>query len=429
MRTKRLRHIASRYGTAGLLLAGSCLLFWHLCRGRAGRRSLSVAGIVCLLAVVYGWCRLPPARVAYRPSEVAPYELRPADPGTPSPARPAPPDRQAELSRWAKRLLVNDNWDWDFAYHWLSNDDLLLMREAFSGDGSERYYRVNAWTGRRVDMQGLNAAMEEPGRSAAPGWNVSPDGRWLVQHGRRWSNVVRLDGTGFRQVGGGDYHADIFWLGNSRHLLHFWWGTNGQLLEWPAASVYSINRPLDQNGGAEPVANPKNSVRKPLYSQDTLALSSVGDAVYTFAAEPGHEREGKTVTHAFIREWRSLGHNASPHLVTVGLPAPGHILEAKFSTRCEAVAWLQVAPREKSVASPSGNDMQGEDWNTALVCVCAADGSDVRVVGSLTVGREGDSTYTVEDPHCLRWLPDGKRLSFICDDALWITNMDATRRR
>jgi hypothetical protein len=419
MRTKRLRHIASRYGTAGLLLAGSCLLFWHLCRGRAGRRSLSVAGIVCLLAVVYWW-RLSPARVAYRPSDVAPYELRPADPGTPSPARPAPPDRQAELSSWAKRLLVDDNWDWDFAYHWLSNNDLLLKREAFSGGGSRRYYRVNAWTGRRVDMQGLNAAMEEPGRYADPGWNVSPDGRWLVQHGRRWSNVVRLDGTGFRQVGGGDYHADIFWLGDSRRLLHFWWGTNGRLLEWPSASVYSINRPLDQNGRAEPLANPKNSVREPLYSQDTLALSSVGDAVYTFAAEPGHEREGKTVTRAFIREWSSLGHNASPRMVTVRLPAPGHILEAKFSPRCEAVAWLQVTAREKDIASASGDGTQGEDWNTALVW---ADGSDVRVVGSVTVRGE------VGDPHCLRWLPDGKRLSFICDDALWIANTEAMRHR
>ena len=90
---------------------------------------------------------------------------------------------------------------------------------------------------------------------------------------------------------------------------------------------------------------------------------------------------------------------------------------AFLSPHGDRLAWVMVFNRRIPKISFQRQDpyFVVEPVFSTVVCLSRLDGSNIRVLGHLQSGREISR---------VTWMPDGRRLSFVCNNALWTVSAD-----
>lgn len=338
-------------------------------------------------------------------------------------------------------------------YRWLTNTQLLYFPQAAPGASS------GFWRPVRLD---LSTGARQP----AAGWQTgmpSPDGRWLLRPD--WSTrglaAEALEGQARTIVWPGLLTNDrIFWLPDSSGLVRLRWnGKSSCATVYPLAGAPGKTRTVPFDGREQPPFQANGHTNG---APELLGLSHTGGAL-TLVSDFG--APGPAVP-ARPRWMQPFGAPAPPAPFSLTWDAEwvnGSISSSNFGPRFRLIEWSVLAPgappprtyvlspppgveRQQSVfllLSPRGDRFlwagDGEylppfqawlkRWfpkmnftprRTVRLWTTNLDGSAPRLLGMLSVrGKTPLPPQQNLASLALRWTPDGKRLSFLHDGALW----------
>jgi len=286
----------------------------------------------------------------------------------------------------------------DFA--WLSNDEYLyvgldnltLFRYRLSGKVSTQLLKV---TGDRSWSCALQA---------------SPDGKWLLWvkrtgHGK-YHDLVSQEDYLTSLKDGHTHSLDVFeghWEPDSRHIIGRYFSGNGS--EEPKVGIYDtrVHRVI-QTVSISPKVSSSLYDLIPIPPKRLLECSQT-DTLENTPLDISEYGGDKTLN--LIREWPVK----PPHNTTIE--------ETRISPQGNRIAWLVESayvdagraalhrwlPFFKAPSQP-----REELWISQL------DGAGMRIVGQIPIRVRSGNEVRITD---LRWLPDGKHLSFSYEDALW----------
>ncbi len=322
----------------------------------------------------------------------------------------------SNLMHTAHRTAANSD-SLDESYFWHDGRTLLILRRA-PGKTVFRAVLVDARTGWQTFPQAFNdknSPLMEGGRrrvtfEGSPRWEMqylpptaamSPNGKWLL-----WSSGVSL--PGIKQ-----------WVAST---------LNGQQQKWP----------LGPDPDSEFAALPGNALRVPdshhwvelvsryakrvysihlahVYVLDkaapvrTVHISGLGDGLPV-----GIRQDGTIVMHTSSRQSDRLVQQLVMSLVSLDadtvtarklrlpIPASSGVSDVKLSPKGDRLAWILE---------------QGRGLTRLYTLYAAdADGAHSRPLGSAEMVKTGKGYSWPRD---LRWLPDGKQVSFVYKNAIY----------
>lgn len=312
------------------------------------------------------------------------------------PARADNPPLPSLLTR-ATKVLTRKDWQWDPKCEWLTNDQILMSRSPDPhGRVKETFYRYDLRSRRETSLTALNKQIADYWRNGD--WQLSPNKQYLFN--AFMNAILRLDGTGLRNVPAGGLNSEDTWLGDSMHFLNTFCGTTGNLLYYFDIEITSTRK-------SEKSVPLTNSKRNPLYSWETLEVSSYGNRIFTLnaqSAKPNLYGMGKEDVDRVIIYSRDMRRPRSRSRQTIiKLPGKGTVSFTAFSPRCDRVAFLYIPKSKRSISL----------W------ICRTNGQNMHMVGTIQ-GTFSEWDYSSKTSPCsLRWKPDGKHLSFVYKDALY----------
>ena len=310
------------------------------------------------------------------------------------------------FKRAVKIINADAYWDWEGGfngYGWLSNHEFLY--QDYTEGGMERVqscrlFRYDIRTHTRRELKGLTKLVSCFYHSQM---EISPDGKWMLWHGgtdgKDTIDAATIDGRRHLQWPCGYYTRDVLnWTVDSRHWVDF------------------HKKDTDDNFPSEAHIHDVNARQK-----DTvlpIATGSLGDeydariqkTIVTLSS-PNFE----AVTPQLQVTEAQIGSRVTPiHQYTIRPPAsmaslPNvDIMDGLLSPSGDRIALLisYDAPPEK------GKPEQG----ISGLWICRKDGSDMRNLGDWSQDSNPNHIPELEG---LRWLPDGRRLSFVYNNALW----------
>lgn len=288
-------------------------------------------------------------------------------------------------------------------YAWESAEKLILLLPPSDTQGRS-FVERNITTG----AQTLGAFASS--LSDATGWRPSPDGQRLLvcESGSDFSSMgLRETERTPRTFSSNTYETEstsasgVAWLSDNRRWLGW---TPAQTMA--PLHLYSVDAPRDSG-----VVIPSPKGMKML-----LGVTPEGLAVQTDAPSPPAVAERVTISTFGIYPNR-----AAVKSVSVSLPVTTQIKELELSPKGNRLAWLLIDSRRppflrmlvRAVPSLAGRfppTLGSSLWVSRL------DGTEMAEVGFEQTLVAAKNTHI---PSELRWLPDGKHLSFRMNDALY----------
>lgn len=323
----------------------------------------------------------------------------------------------------AKPLSVSHVANQDVSYYdWLSLDEILYFKQV--RDGSEEIFRVHTKDGQVVPLEKLNAHRYVPQRngSSRPYWmferSLSPNRKSLYWEGQGEQSYLAssLDGS----------HSDAISDMNPNNTQRFWQKDGKRLASFLApqhpgeeATVKFFSTDTPQNYTVERIHGLQESTTVIGFLDDTHLL--------TMPSRPFYELAGKLVLKQY-----AIGRTVTPPR-TIICPVPidaSGVREVLLSPAGDRIAWFMDFEQQASYppwmwfVRYSFFRIERCATHTGL-WTSRVDGTDIQELGRLIVGTD---SYGGKDPEKLRWLPDGKALSFVYDNTLWtIDAAPATR--
>jgi hypothetical protein len=280
-------------------------------------------------------------------------------------------------------------------YAWLDNHSVLVGLER-----STKPIQFESYDKRRskkVSHEKLNKAVAEVWDSSMYGWHLSPDKNRLLLVFRGQGYVVGVDGSDCHDVDATGYHSSSFWLGDSRRWIHAWHGSNGNMLDYPDLTIHDAFNPTYR----QKIENNKSN---PLQMGYVFAMSSVSSEVVTVGRYLRSNDEEKTSCLAVYR--RSLKQKyARTNSSYIDLSLHGKVTTVALSPDCRRLAVIQ-----NSIGLPFSNGRLKDTRPVVTLWISQTDGSNAKIVGCFFRSENYD---VGEMRDRLKWLPDGKRLSFV----------------
>ncbi|HZP82654.1 MAG TPA: hypothetical protein VFB21_13525 [Chthonomonadaceae bacterium] len=314
--------------------------------------------------------------------------------------------RRQNLLYRATPIVETQQWLQQYGgYFWESDRSILSFRSA--GRGGLQAFRVNVATGSARPLMTLNRRLRGAASSPAQ-WRLSPDGRWLVWQNLRspgacWT-ASTLDGLQNvtwpipRPTGG-----PSTFMGTMNTSGPLWLSDNRRWVEF-----------VPNQAGVQPWMHRLDgkSVRGPRITGPLPWPMGVNaqDRVVSL-----NFRRGATLT---INEYGLTPGAAPPRAFTVRLPGGMQTeSEAELSPQGDRLAYIlrtaSASPLQRLLTwlvPPADNRAYYRD----TLWVSRADGSEMR-----KLGEEGGGTLTG-----LMWMPNGRRISFFCQDKLYTLPVD-----
>jgi hypothetical protein len=299
------------------------------------------------------------------------------------------------LERATPVVAGTERWIQEYGgYFWASDQEILSFREV--GRGNVHAYRVDIVTGAARPLMTLNTLLRGSARDTAF-WRLSPDGKWLV-----WLNLTPprphwvaspLDGS-----------PSVTWpvLGNSQGPL---WLPGNQ--SWVEFSLQGMNTAVpwihNLDGTVQHGPTINGSLRWPIGVTSTNRVLSVEMPMNAIL---------QNVTY-------SLTSPPTPaQTYQVALPgSTGTAIETELSPQGDRVAYLLHSERQSPVQQflhwliPSADSPSIARYS---IWVSRVDGSQTHRIGD----EEGHAVTA------LLWTPDGKHLSFFCNNTLYTVPAD-----
>jgi hypothetical protein len=368
-------------------------------------------GAVLVYRTVTGILRHPPGVSTSGGNEWWTGGSRPEDDEAPEdlPRDPHAPRRLTDIATRHPRFDAH-------FYGWLTPTTLLLAR---SDETYPRHklFRHDLSKGEETPLLTLTKLYNQADGGSFP--QISPDGKWVLWWDGKVHNVTiygaRLDGTGHFQIPKAKAEWDnmyLFWLADSRRFVELVMPRGHKFTH---ASIRGVDKPEV----AETVPIPESS---PLQAACCMAGADIavaaGDRLIAF--HWGLDGIGGVGPKTTIGEV-GLGPKASPDRTSTVAPPPGSTFRCggAISPHSDRIAWLVGKPKKGG-------------GNVVSIWVSRLDGSGWREMGSQEVidpeGKGGGfPTKHMVAPYRLRWLPDGKTLSFLYGDLYTIPVPGATR--
>jgi hypothetical protein len=282
----------------------------------------------------------------------------------------------------------------DYPYYWwLSDQEALIGRK--SGDGKTTFVRYNLSSRQETPLPELTALFNRyPGKPDTV--QVAPNGEWLLwTDARNVTEVARLDGARHFQVASGA-HSENRWMSDSRRWVELI--STGELFS--QANIHTVGSTVATK--AKPLFPAFPSTPEQL----NIARLAVAEDKHVLA----HFWNGKP---GMLHPARIIASSFTPNPMQRGkysLPAPREDYargDLAFAPQTERIAWILHFRRRFPFRSSVGL------WVTRL--------------GKLQpdeIGYLEWSPGSKSGPHRVQWMPDGKRLSFVYRNALWIIPTD-----
>lgn len=322
------------------------------------------------------------------------------------------------------------------SYHWLSNDTLLLQF-----DSKAQIKRVEIATGVEMPLERLNQRLGQT--NSLPACQISANGKWLLRYGREARHhsylATTLDDSRSIQHRIAIQDVSILiasnplWMSDSRRWV--------QVLSRDTGPPYAVVQSLDTPAIVHKIpfsAYPKGTIGYGDAIQPRL-LGFVRPNRVLAAVGTGSPTGWFPTKRVDLFEFDVGGKAANLREYTVWIVA-GTWLDAGACSRSEEpialsphgdrLAWLVCLIEEPSVEQPSVVTKFLGKWFPSLrpaprhilqLRTSRLDGSGVHEIGRMEIPN---NTASTELPHNLSWLPDGKRLSFIYQQALWTVPAD-----
>jgi len=315
-------------------------------------------------------------------------------------------DRRDLLQR-SRKVAVTEDWAefepffsrLEFDYTWLSNDTILFARGGRTSEaGGYHFFRRNIVDNTETEMEQLSASMRNV--SAFHGTYPSPDAAWLVAPRER---IVDADLVSLRRKQSYFLHPTdgrCFWMKDSRQFA-FLVGDD----KFSEAIIRSTDSPLKTKH-----VRLKTEIPFTSYWQ----IRDCGDhfSVLTLSEYPYEAKQMDVYETGFgLEPFREQKH-------TISIPAEAELKECRLSPQGDRVAYLlysdQESPPEKILRRLFHAYTRTKPGRNELWIADLKGGS--RCIGVLKL----PSTPDPVQPYSIRWLPDGKRISYLYDGGIWI---------
>ena len=299
-------------------------------------------------------------------------------------------------------------------YRWLSNSEFLSFQDA---DDTELLFRFDKRAGKSAPLKKATKIFGET--EGFHDTKVAPDGKhllWLTDKGML-TVTPEGEGAAYHSVEEYPNASDTFWMDN-RRWLRLIFGSTTERYEFPKyvhAEIHSLDSIKAIESWDVPAADPINEFPK----------NNAGDGRVRAAA--------MTADGRFLATYWTL--NGSPRFQPIletglgrksalrakryfaRLPDYAIVEDAVFSPKGDSIAWslLIHVPHNLNVHESRSREF----WASRF------DGKEMhRISPRLKLPQLRDyamSTYDAQkiDPTALRWLPDGKQISFVYKDAIW----------
>jgi len=339
--------------------------------------------------------------------------------------------RERLLLEHAKRVADTTQWgagarrfNGSIGNHWLSDHEVLFDRYEGAQHDDRVIYKRNIDTQQDTKLPGLTASRQELAAEVEDSQCISPDGKWFLCSAR-WGRCLLAEVNGTRHYSypdaeAGECYRDTLWLPDSRHWLERY-GVNSQtycvLLHDTQHPSLSIRLPVAAHSTAarmEKVAMPDAAVVVDGPDQET---NDLGEPVVR-AASP----KTRQVSISLV-PWRTGGRPFARYSVSVPFGVRNDDL--KISPDARYVAWKvttqSTAPLQLWLHRYLPY-LRFPKYRSTAIWASRIDGKDRHEIGHVietTDASEENETLSESVLDELKWLPDGRHLSFEYKNALY----------
>jgi hypothetical protein len=326
--------------------------------------------------------------------------------------------KQARRSIDTPGVVTPPEW-YGLPYEWQSEHHIVYWQ---GKRYEEKAIRIDTLSGERDDLKAFNARVRtKHGEEGFMPYEplLSPDGNWMLSRERvkgspprRW-RAISLDGK--QEVKGNQFiepcSAPIWgiWTQDSKG-----WVSLEGLLDGPEAEFCPRGNPKKMTTRKSIGVRMANAKAPDDGVGPLLGFSPDGWAVASRWHPYFEAKKGPVKVFEFdIKTGKS-----PPRVHSIRLPKGARADELVLSRQGDRLAWKFYFDR---VASDAANT---KPISTIELWVSKLNGSEMRRIGAQQVKRANNSIYEKDFPYGLCWTPDGKQLSFLYQQALYLISVD-----
>jgi hypothetical protein len=305
-------------------------------------------------------------------------------------------------------------------YHWLSDEKLMAFPHP--------YYRPQMPT--QLDLRtGQSMAFRRFGFIESGGFSISPDRRRAVfVVAERVVMSAALDGSSHLQS---DLKGNDFWTSNPTWLPD---SRSWVQLITSRGTIYAVVTGLDPHDTIRkiPLGKPKGTSSGWDWMPALLLGSTQTGRILATPARFDRYTNPSPYRKINFFEFSTGASKANLRQFIIRLPkggtefdgdivlSPGE--EVALSPRGDRLAWIihvmEEPPRMQKWLSRWLPSLKAAPREIIELRISQLDGSDMKIIGYIDAPNQTQDDWK-KWPDKLRWLPDGQRLSFLYDNALW----------
>jgi hypothetical protein len=305
---------------------------------------------------------------------------------------------------------------------WISEHEVLYFR-GFWAPGHLRVATYDFTTRREKPLTSLTRLFNRSFLRHTE-QTVSPDGKWLLWRGEqgeiRAATLENLDALdqddldGTRHVNWAVPEADeiypVCWMRDSRHLVEFTADyKSGRLTK-------AVIRRVDAPEESRTILIPASSLLK----VDTDIGPVISENHVVAIATNEIDRDEHTIT--VLQTSLSAG-QTRPQRYWIRVSGRSDLYDRVLAPHGDCIAWEAVEEQKDPVRTLLHRLLpfvRAEAERYSVLYVSRISGSEEHQLGYVKM----EPTPDTEGPVDLKWLPDGKHLSFLYNDALWVTPIE-----
>lgn len=292
-------------------------------------------------------------------------------------------------------------------YAWLSTHEVLYQRaKSRSRENTEwSFFKRDIATGRDTFLRRLSRVVREQTGSVQADLEPSPDGKWVIWSvlsvDAQWYVVCSLDGSSYFPAG--EQGLGPFWLNDSRHWVDLVDDTLSSRKPGQETRTQALIHDIKAPHEVKSIPLPHLSLTQE--AQDGNEYAVVHAVVWpdTFVMETPllHDSSHPAIEKVTITTIALRDRPPTVHEYPVNLPNGVSVRSMQFSPHGDRIAWWLEEKHNPGVVTLWISDLNGHG---------------LRELGEIGIEPSERCPLTLCS---LEWLPDGKRLSFLYQDALW----------